>query len=88
MCVAPQMRHFSSRCPPSVFPVAFHGHPDFLMWQMHGLLVVSGLPFPTWRLLLIRPLSYTALTMRDTGPRFKPGECYRPAPRSVGAKTG
>jgi hypothetical protein len=51
MCVAPQMRHVSSRWPPSTFPVAFHGHPDFLMWQMHGLPPASVLSFPTLRLL-------------------------------------
>ena len=30
--------------PPSVFPVAFHGHPDFLTWQMHGLVSVPDSP--------------------------------------------
>jgi hypothetical protein len=36
--MAPQMRHFSSRWPALTFPVAFQGHPDLLMLQMHGLL--------------------------------------------------
>ncbi len=65
MCVAPQMRHVSSRWPPSVFPVAFHGHPDFLMWQMHGLLSVFVVPCAKVRLLFDRASSYAALTMRD-----------------------
>ena len=47
------MRHLSSRWPPSLFPVAFHGHPDFLMWQMHGLLAACVLPCPTLRLLTV-----------------------------------
>jgi hypothetical protein len=35
------MRHLSSRWPPSTFPVAFHGHADFLMLQMHGFLAFA-----------------------------------------------
>jgi hypothetical protein len=44
------MRQVSSRCPPSAFPEAFHGHPDFLILQMQGLLA-CGLPLPTLSLL-------------------------------------
>jgi len=51
MCVAPQMRHFSSRCPATISPVAFHGHPDFLILQTHGLPFGCVLAFPTLRLL-------------------------------------
>src|SRR5438105_2223678 len=41
------MRHTSSRWPLWVLPVAFHGHPDFLMWQMHGLVDSCVFPCPT-----------------------------------------
>src|SRR5438067_319999 len=66
------MRHFSSRCPASIFPVAFHGHPDFLMWQMHGLPSVCGLPSPTVRLPLIGHLLMPHLLCAATGASSSP----------------
>jgi hypothetical protein len=71
MCVAPQMRHFSSRCPATTSPVAFHGQPDFLMWQMHGFAPASVLSFPTCRLPFDRVSSYAAPTMRRNWRKFQ-----------------